>query len=69
MQVSSIRDSVLDRNVPVMVPAKYVDHTNVSFPNFTAELPERTGINDHPIEMIFQVVCRYSNIVHPPDGQ
>ena len=31
----------------------------------TVELSERTGINDHPIKMTFQVVCRCSNIVHP----
>ena len=53
VQVSSIRDSVLeDKNVPVTVPAEYSDHTDVSSPDSTAELPERTGINDHLIGLV-----------------
>ena len=27
----------------------YLDHTDVSSPDFTADLPKRTGINDYPI--------------------
>ena len=53
LQVSSIRDSVLeDKNVPVTVPTKYSDHTDVSSPDSTAELLERTGINDHPTDLV-----------------
>ena len=41
-----------DKNVPVTVPARYSDHTDVSFPDFTAELAERTGINNHLIGLV-----------------
>ena len=34
-----------------MVLAEYLEHTDAFSPDSTAELPERTGINDHPIEM------------------
>ena len=52
LQVSSIRDLVLeDKNVPVTVSAKCSYHTNVSSPNSTVELLERTDINDHPINL------------------
>ena len=37
---------------PVMVPAEYSDHTNVSSPISTAVLPKHTGINDHPINLV-----------------
>ena len=36
----------------VTIPSKYADYTNVFSPNSTAELPEHTGINDHPIHLI-----------------
>ena len=35
------------------IPAEYSEHTDASSPNFTAELPKRTGINNHPIKMTF----------------
>ena len=57
------------KNVPVTVPAEYSDHTDVSSPNSTTKLLKHTGINDHLIEMTFQVVRRCSNIVHPQDGR
>ena len=41
------------KNVPVTIPAKYLDYTNVFPSDSTAELYERTGINDHSIEMTF----------------
>ena len=54
MHMAFIRDSVLEaKNVPVTIPAKYSDYTNVFLSDSTAELPERTGINNHPIKMTF----------------
>ena len=45
--------SILEaKNVSVTVPAKCLYHTNVSFPNSTKELPKRTGINDHLINLV-----------------
>ena len=32
--------------------AEYLDYTNVFSPDSAAELPEHTGINDHPIDLI-----------------
>ena len=60
VQVSSIRDSVLDKNVPVTVPAEYSEHTDVSSPDSTAELPEHTSINDYPIGLVNNFIS------HPP---
>ena len=47
-----------------MVSAKHSDYTNVSSLYSTTQLPERTGINDHPIKMIFHIIYWYSNIIH-----
>ena len=66
MQVSSIRDLVLEvKNVLVMVPAKHADHTDVSSPDSTTELPECTGINDHPIGLVDKPPP-YDLSSHPP---
>ena len=64
--VKSLCGSVLKaKNVPVTIPAEYLDYSNVFLPDFVAELPKRTGINDNPIEITFQVARRCSNIIHP----
>ena len=63
--MSSIRDSVLkDKNISITVSTKYLDHTDVFSLNFTAELAEYAGINDHLIKMTFQVVRQCSNIIY-----
>ena len=36
----------------VTIPAEYLDYTDVFSPDSAAELPEHTGINDHPIDLI-----------------
>ena len=67
MQVSSIRDSVLEgKNVPVTVPAEYLEHTDVSSPDSAAGLPEYTGINDHPIDLVDNKQPPYDLPSHPP---
>ena len=51
--MSSIQDLVLkDKNVPVMVSAKYLDHIDVSSPNSTTELPKCIDINNRPISLV-----------------
>ena len=34
------------------IPAKYSNFSNVFFSDSAAELPEHTGINDHPINLL-----------------
>ena len=66
VHVASIQDLVSEaKNVPVMVPAKYSDHTDVSSPDSTAELPERTGINNHPIDLVDNKQPPYDLSSHP----
>ena len=36
----------------VTIPAEYSDYTEVFFSETAAELPEHTGINDHPIDLV-----------------
>ena len=55
------------KNVPVTILAEYSDYTDVFSPDSVAELPEHTGVNDHPINLAFQVARRRSNIVHPQE--
>ena len=44
--------SLIADEAPVTVPAEYSDFADVFLPESAAELPEHTGINDHPIELI-----------------
>ena len=68
VHVAHIWDLVLEaKNVSVIVPADDSDHSDISSPNSTAELPECNSINNHLIEMTFQVVRQYSNIIHPQE--
>ena len=55
--------------VPVMIPAEYLDYTDVFYPDSAAGLPEQTGINGHPINPTFQVARRRSDTVHPQEGR
>ena len=48
----------------VTIPAEYSDYTDVFSPDSAAELPEHTGINNHPIDLTFQIARRHSDIVH-----
>ena len=65
--MSSIRDSVLeDKNVPVTVPAKYLEYTNVSFPDSSAKLPKRTDINNDSINLVDNKSPSYDLLSHPP---
>lgn len=41
---------------------KYADYTNVFSPDFAAELPEQTSINDHFIDLINDKQLPYSSI-------
>ena len=41
--------------VPVTILAKYLDHIDVFSLDSIAELPKHTGINDHLIDLAFQV--------------
>ena len=43
----------------------YSEHTDVSSPNSTAELPERTGINNHPINLVDDKQPSYALPSHP----
>ena len=36
----------------VTIPAEYSDYTDVFSSDSAAELPEHTGINDHPIDLV-----------------
>ena len=59
--MSSILDLVLeDNNVPVTVPAEYLEHTDVFSPDSTAELPKHTSINDYLIGLVNNFLS------HPP---
>ena len=53
----------------VTIPAEYSDYTDVFSPDSAVELPEHTGINDHPIDLTFQVARRHSDIAHPQEGR
>ena len=46
----------------VTIPSKYADYTDVFSPDSVAELPEHTGINDHPINLIDDKQLLYSPI-------
>ena len=52
-------------NVFVLVPAECLYHTNVSSLNSTVELPERTGINDHLINLVNAKEPLYALLSHP----
>ena len=52
VQVSSIQDSILDKNVPIIVPVKYADHTDISSSDSTMELPECISINEYTIGLV-----------------
>ena len=53
VHVAHIWNSVLEaKNVLVMIPAAYSEHTDVFSADSTAVvLPEHTGIKDHPIDL------------------
>ena len=38
--------------VPIKIPAKYSDFTDVFSPDLASKLPKYTGINDHAIELV-----------------
>ena len=44
--------SLITKEAPTKVPAKYSDFTDVFSPDLASELPEHTGINDHTIELV-----------------
>ena len=46
----------------VIIPAKYLDYTNVFSPNSAAELPKHIGINNHSMDLINDKQPPYSPI-------
>ena len=46
----------------VTIPAEYSDYTDVFSSDSAAELPEHTGINDHPIDLVDNKQPPYSPI-------
>ena len=65
----SLYGSVLEaKNVLVMVPSEYLDHTNVSSPdsNGATQVP---GINNDPINLVDDKPPSYNLSSHPPAFQ
>ena len=48
--------------IKVIIPSEYAHSTNVFSPDSAAELPEHTGINNHPIDLIDDKQLLYSLI-------
>ena len=44
------------------IPTEYFDFSNVFSSDSTAELPEHTGINDHPINLLHNKQLPYNSI-------
>ena len=44
------------------IPAEYSDFSNIFSSNFAAELPQHTGINDHPINLLDDKQLHYGPI-------
>lgn len=43
---------LIQNKAPTMVPSKYIDFTNIFFPNLRVELSKHTRINNHAINLV-----------------